>query len=213
MDVRWNDSVSPGIAAASFFAFVAMRRNEAQLVTALSNQWLTYGDGWQKLILMARGPHAHYINARPETVRLYDERLQELVTAFSGGDTGVGVDAQVVLRGDFLKPVKEVVSFLSLVPLLVMKGRLSPSSAYTALGSDIPRNSRAILSALRKGYSPPQWNGPHLPWGSNNSSPADYALLLLHSWADAHPGLVERVFAARRPPLGRIRKTWRYRSG
>lgn len=128
------------VVALSQFLFIWRQAQREQVLfhRDLNDSWTQLRPAWDRTILLARGPDDHYVNA-------------------------AGIDKRAVAQGDaevvraHEVAAQDVIRFLGGLGLLVLDGKLKPSTVYAALGTEVVRNSRPLRILTESRPPPPAW--------------------------------------------------------
>lgn len=163
------------VVALSQFFFIRRQshREQVLLLRDLSASWNNLRGAWDRAILLARGPDDHYVNASDADKAAVASGDDEVVRAHE-------VSAQDVIR------------FLASIAMLVLDGKLKPSTAYAALGTEVVRNSRPLRTLTEHHPPPAAWAMTiyiEQEWMEHDRPRSD----ALRFWASYHVGTKRRL--------------------
>lgn len=173
-------------------------RAEVALIDSLTDRWKQLSESWRRALLVSRGPSSYYAPALVEEVaeyRLLLEELRDFPSTISSPSRRTEYGEWLHLSHKSRKwerDAQDVIEFLASLALLVLMGRLRPSSAYAVCGPETCRNGGSIRNLVEQGHQRPLWEQPPVHAAADDVT-ADAVLSRVHGWVEYRHGLGRRV--------------------
>jgi hypothetical protein len=138
--------ISASSLLASVIAVTISRRNsriaEVNLLGGLRNNWQALGESWQRMQVALYGPYDYYTRAHVNICEEFTVLNSSLASGSLPHDEG-----RAHAR-PWINAARDLVDFWGSVSTYVLRGQLSPQSAYAILGPEFVRASKMVRTLL-----------------------------------------------------------------
>lgn len=120
------------------------RISELSLLATLREDWKDLSEAWHRSILTVDGPGAYYSYADEKLCNEYDSYVTRLASGQLTEEEGM------ILSRRWTEAINDVVNFFGVVATYVLRGQLSPQSAYAIFGAEVARRSRVARELINE---------------------------------------------------------------